>query len=303
MKYFIITVDTEGDNLWAYKGGEIGTKNAEYLPRFQKMCEAYNFKPVYLTNYEMIQSDLYCQFAKDVIARNTAEIGIHLHAWNNPPFVDIPKNYDQNSYLIEYSPEVRRQKFKVLYDAIKAKLDYTPVSHRAGRWAMDDDYFHLLEEFGIKVDCSVTPFVSWINYPGQSVSGGSDYSQSKPNVHKINNVIEVPMTIRKLHYLLDGTLKHRLKTLLKGTNLWLRPAMSSLIEMKHLVDAVSQETQSNYIEFMIHSSEVMPGGSPYFKDEASIEQLYKTMDEIFEYAYQKGYRGITLRDYANIHKL
>lgn len=40
MKHFIITVDTEGDNLWEYKKGTpIGTENAKYLPRFQSLCE------------------------------------------------------------------------------------------------------------------------------------------------------------------------------------------------------------------------------------------------------------------------
>lgn len=48
MKHFIITVDTEGDNLWEYKKGTpIGTENAKYLPRFQSLCEKYGFKPVY----------------------------------------------------------------------------------------------------------------------------------------------------------------------------------------------------------------------------------------------------------------
>ena len=32
MKHFIITVDTEGDNLWEYVAGtEIGTENAKFL--------------------------------------------------------------------------------------------------------------------------------------------------------------------------------------------------------------------------------------------------------------------------------
>lgn len=40
MKYFIITVDTEGDNLWEYVAGkEIGTENAKFLQRFQTLCE------------------------------------------------------------------------------------------------------------------------------------------------------------------------------------------------------------------------------------------------------------------------
>ena len=48
MKYFIITVDTEGDNLWNYKlGDEVSTKNADYIPRFQRLCEKYGFKPLH----------------------------------------------------------------------------------------------------------------------------------------------------------------------------------------------------------------------------------------------------------------
>ena len=53
-KYFIITVNTKGDNLWNWHlGDDITTYNAKYILRFQNLCEKYNFIPVYLTNYEM----------------------------------------------------------------------------------------------------------------------------------------------------------------------------------------------------------------------------------------------------------
>ncbi|KUQ83408.1 hypothetical protein AWI27_16640 [Enterobacter hormaechei subsp. steigerwaltii] len=49
---FIITIDTEGDNLWQ-NHRVIKTENARYLARFQALCERFGFKPVWLTNYEM----------------------------------------------------------------------------------------------------------------------------------------------------------------------------------------------------------------------------------------------------------
>ena len=52
--------------------------------RFQQLCERFQFKPVWLTNYEMAIDEAYIEFAQDVIARNTGEIGMHLHAWNSP---------------------------------------------------------------------------------------------------------------------------------------------------------------------------------------------------------------------------
>ena len=297
MKYFIITVDTEGDNLWAYKGGKIGTDNSLYLPRFQKLCEEYEFKPVYLTNYEMVMSDDYVNFAKETLSHDKCEVGVHLHAWNNPPYYKLPHNYNQNSYLIEYPAETRKAKFECLFNLIKKNIGIAPISHRAGRWAMDRDYFNLLQEFSIKVDCSITPYVSWSKIPGESIPSGSDYSHSPHNVHFVGNIMEVPMSIRKKRYLLDGGLKHRCKTILLGNRLWLRPAMSSLREMKYLIDVISKESDVDYLEFMLHSSELMPKGSPYFPNAEDVEREYDTINSIYKYAKDKGYKGVTLAEY------
>lgn len=64
---FIITIDTEGDNLWQ-NHRMIKTENARYLARFQALCERFGFKPVWLTNYEMAVEPVFIEFAKEVIA-------------------------------------------------------------------------------------------------------------------------------------------------------------------------------------------------------------------------------------------
>lgn len=62
---FIITVDTEGDNQWSiYNGQNITTENANFIPRFQEMCEEFGFKPVYLVNYEMANNDFLMDYLK-----------------------------------------------------------------------------------------------------------------------------------------------------------------------------------------------------------------------------------------------
>lgn len=60
------------------------------------------------------------------------------------------------------------------------------------------------------------------------------------------------------------------------------------------------ENDVDYLEFMLHSSELMPGGSPYFPDEDSINRLYQINDSVFSYAKAKGYSGITLHEYYTI---
>mgnify|MGYP003976026763 CR=1 FL=1 len=81
---FIITIDVEGDNLWS-RPRDIKCRNALFLPRFQELCEKYNLFPVYLTNYEMAQSNEFINLAKSFINNNTGEVGMHLHAWDSPP--------------------------------------------------------------------------------------------------------------------------------------------------------------------------------------------------------------------------
>ena len=304
MKNFIITVDTEGDNLWHYEQGkEVTTRNASYIPRFQYLCEKYGYKPVYLTNFEMANSTEYCDFAKTVLLNGNAEIGIHVHAWNNPPLHKMKgKDHGGNSYLIEYPDNIMYAKFKTTYDLIKNRFGITPKSHRSGRWAMDERYFRLLEQFGIIADCSYTPGISWTTATGQTVGHGSDYSKSPQTAHIVGKVLEVPMTIRHFnHYFGSGSLKHRLKTLLVGGHIWLRPALCSFSEMKHLVSVVHKEEDNDYLEFMIHSSELMPGGSPYFTTAKQIDVLFVKMESLFDYVANLGYQGVTLADYALQH--
>ncbi|MBQ8601120.1 MAG: hypothetical protein IJ413_01020 [Bacteroides sp.] len=299
-KYFIITVDTEGDNLWYYKKGDlVRTENALFCPRFQDLCNKYGFKPVWLTNYEMASDDRFVDYIKPKEAAGLCEVGIHVHAWNNPPIYNLNGKYQGNSYLVEYPVEIMEEKFRVCYELITEKFGHAPVSHRSGRWVMNEEYFRILEDFNIKVDCSVTPLVDWSSTPGESVLGGCDYSQFPIHTHYIGKILEVPMTIRNIRKTDIGSWKHKLKTRLLGKTVWLRPAMFSLSDMKQLVKQVSKSSNTDYIELMMHSSELMPGGSPYFKTNESIEHLYLNLEELFFNLRNMRYCGVTLDEYSN----
>ena len=296
-KYFIITVDTEGDDLWSYKLGDfISTKNADFIQPFQALCEKYGFKPVYLTNYEMANNNSFVKQATKWLVDGSCEIGIHLHAWNNPPLVDLIGPYGGNPYLIEYSEDIMRDKFETIFNHLKEKFSVIPVSHRAGRWAMDTRYFKILREYGVLVDCSHTAGASWKSQKGVTM-GGSDYTNVPDTPTLINGVLEVPISVMKSRLPIAGTFRHLAKCIIKGHGIYLRPASSLLREMRYYLNVMSRRKDLDYVEFMIHSSELMPGGSPYFPDSKSVEQLYKTMDYIFSYAHDLGYRGITLKDY------
>lgn len=297
MKYFIITVDTEGDNLWNYKqGDEISTNNTLYIERFQILCEKFGFKPVYLTNYEMAMDDKFADLAKKWQSHGNCEIGVHLHAWNNPPLTELKGPFNGNPYLIEYDFDVMEKKFSTIFNLLKVKFGIHPISHRAGRWATDERYFEILKRFGIKVDCSYTPGINWSLNKGIT-QGGSNYSSCTGKSFLIKDILEVPVTIKKMHALQWGSFLHMAKSIIEGDNIWMRPATSSSRLMKKLIDIVYKDKNIDYVEFMIHSSELMPGGSPYFQDEDSIEEEYKNIENVFEYAKQQGFIGVTLEEY------
>jgi hypothetical protein len=315
---FIITIDTEGDDLWAAPH-TITTRNARYLPRFQALCERYGLKPVYLTNYEMAVSDAFVEFGRDVLARGAAEIGMHLHAWNSPPIWPLTSDdFHHQPYLIEYPDHVMEEKIEVLTRLLEERFDEPMVSHRSGRWAFDGRYAALLIAAGYRVDCSVTPGVDWRSNPGAPGGrGGSDYTGFPAQPYVVDTadisrpagggLLEVPMTVHTSELFRKADWAYRTPLLSKVANRasprlrWLCPA--PLLESANL-DAMLQVYRAElaeepaHLEFMMHSSELMPGGSPGFRTASDIERLYEYLEVLFEEA-SRSCTGVTLKEFAS----
>lgn len=301
-KKFIITIDTEGDGQWN-PNAPISTDNAKYIPRFQELAEKYGFIPTWLTNYEMVNDQFYVEYMRDCLKRRACEIGMHLHAWNNPPEFQLKKTTNQRDYLFEYPEEVMDEKIKTLTGKLEDTFSIKMTSHRSGRWATDERYFKLLKKYGYKVDCSVTPYMNWETCVGATGKPGSDYSKCPTQPYYIyEDILEVPVSIRPIRYLaIDAiysvkSLLHEAKWCSRIRNTWIRPTKNpSFLAMKKTLDIVKED--SDYAMFMLHSSEMMPGGSPSFPNDTTIEQLYECIEKVFAYAKQEGYEGCKLSEY------
>lgn len=289
-KSFVITIDTESDNQWNVKNSQ-ETKNALFIPRFQELCEKYQFKPVYLVDFSMANDEFLVEYLNERSKKGMCEIGMHLHAWDTPPFCDLDTKKGTRPYLIEYSYEFMEKKIQRLDDLLRQKFDYDIISHRAGRWAMNETYFSLLHKYGYKVDCSYTPGIDWSNVIG-ATRGGTDYSKATPDpwIHSMTGILEVPATVRKIRYMNRFSAKEIAKYVI-GRNVWLRPALYKNYEMERIIAL----NTTNINEFMMHSSELMPGGSPYFVTEEDVERLYERLDEFFAFV-RKSHEGKTLSD-------
>ncbi len=302
-KPFIITIDTEGDNLWqGANNSQVTTKNVNFLYRFQDMANEYGLKPTWLSDWEIICDESFISFAKEY--RDNCEIGMHLHAWNNPPLFELPQdNIGCKPYLIEYPKEIMSQKIRMITETFEKNLGFKPVSHRAGRWAINDSYFELLAQYGYKYDCSITPGVNWSKSKGQTKSFlGPDYRKEKNEISNRKGIIEIPLNTTMMHYLdvdKGADWYMGLKRIVKGMvgqHIYLRPGVFRIEELLRMIDA-GRKNDDKYLMFMMHSSELMPGGSPYFATQESIEKLYKDVKILFN-AIKIDFVGMTLRDFG-----
>lgn len=314
---FLITIDTEGDNAWA-RPREITVRNAGWLPRFQALCDRYGLKPTWLTNYEMAVSPSFQEFGRDVLARRAGEIGMHLHAWTTPPMAPLTQDdMFHQPYLAEYPEHILREKVRVMTATLEDAFGVKMTSHRAGRWKLTPVYASTLAEMGYIVDCSVAPGVSWKHHPGKpDGDGGADYTgyPAKPywlNLAELHlpgrsDLLELPMTVVDPHPRWAVALRERFETgslprrvlgrIFPGP-LWLRPDGSNRRQMIAIVERAVRSGEP-MVEFMIHSSEFMPGGSPYFPGEREVEGLFDDLTALFETA-AKLCRPDTLTGFAS----
>jgi len=256
-------------------------------------------------------------FGLDVLKRGTAEIGMHLHAWNTPP--QAPLTVDDlgcQPYLIEYPEQTMREKISALTDRLEDTFGVKMVSHRAGRWAFNETYARLLVEHGYRVDCSVTPHVSWKTHMGGTPGhGGSDYSRFPDTAYfvDLDNIarpgasplLEVPMTIVPTRgpsfdafrrALPPGSLARRALNKYFPPVRWLRPDRQNRDAMVRIVEQAVR-ARKPYVEFMVHSSELMPEGSPLFRTAAEIDTLYGDLEVLFQTAARLCV-GATLQEYG-----
>lgn len=312
MDAFLITIDTEGDDLWS-RPRHITTRNAAFVDRFQRLCEEFGFRPTWLVNHEMARSTEFVAFAWDVLDRGTGEIGMHLHAWNSPPRMPLTRDdLHHQPFLTEYPEEVMEAKIDHLTQLLRSRFGAGVVSHRGGRWAMDARYARLLVRHGYQVDCSVTPGVDWSGTQGAPTGrGGPDYRRFPRRAYRMDleridregdsPLLEVPMTVMpsRLHrhlpwaYAVPGLRRFAWRH--RPAQQWLYPDGRNLTSMVEVVRA-SRRCGAAYLEMVLHSSELMPGGSPGLADGAAIERLYGDLRALFTEVACHG-RGMTLSEF------
>ena len=320
----ILTVDTEADNQWNV-GAELTTDNLSYVPRFQALCEHFEFPPTYLCTYEVVTSALFKGTLGQPARDGHAEVGAHLHPWSTPPFDATWDDVDRgHPYPSELPTELLQSKLRTLTATLGDRLGQAPTSYRAGRWGFSPAQVLSLVRLGYLVDCSITPLVSWVADIGLR-GGGPDfrkaplapYGLSQRDVCQTGNsgLLEVPVTIlhtsalmRRSHLVRSMFRRYRRSIPVRAADRclrlapqWFRPYPGMSAERLITVYEAANAFGLPAVEMMLHSSDLMPGASPYNRTPAAVDDLFHRLERTFAHLVSRGVEGMTLTEFARSH--
>jgi hypothetical protein len=318
---FILTIDTEGDNQWDH-GRKVTVENIKFIPRFQDLCDRYSIKPTYLVTSEVCEDNYACELFSGYLLDGKAEVGAHLHSWTTPPFLDregFRYNDPNHAFATELPLDILSEKIANLTYQIERAFNRRPLSFRSGRYGFNDDVAEILIKNSYIVDSSVTPYIDWSPHAGvPGVRGGPDFIDSLPLPYNHNyngkSILEIPITVMPTKFPLNRSmalarsyfrnvdnniiLKILRKLFYNEQPVWLRPTPETDIG---LLNELLNETKNKdlpFITMMFHSSELMPGCSKYRPDEASVEELFKLLENFFTTLSYKGIGSVTLTEAA-----
>jgi hypothetical protein len=300
----LVTIDTEGDNEWVYARHPTH-ENIAAVPRLQRCLERIGARPTYLVTYTVAKDPRAVEILTEIRDRDAGEIGAHCHSWNNPP-VEEPTG--AQVFLNELDEERQRRNLEVLTEALTESFGARPTTFRAGRFGANAATIRCLHDLGYRVDSSVTPSISWRSTKGLPGGvGGPDYrgAPHEPYVVSLDDpcrpgdsgVLEIPVTMERTRRI-PARVEHAIsrfshtgfvarvtKRLGLGRVLWFRPSFQSLEETVTAA-RLGHARGATVYNMLLHSSELMPGGSPYARTERDVSALLDRTERAVEFVME-----------------
>ncbi|MDE2630852.1 MAG: hypothetical protein KGM97_07665, partial [Alphaproteobacteria bacterium] len=235
-----------------------------------------------------------------------AELGTHLHGEFAEPGAFEP---DATSvFQCHYDRETERRKLEYLTKLFRSSFGRQPRSFRAGRFGIGGHSLRLLQDLGYIVDSSVTPNMDWSGAGAPEASFRQ--APTQPYWPVLDNperaseqagaLLEVPVTIRPSRLagipLIGGWAEPR----------WLRPtrgSVSGLVDVarEEIGDARSAGTgRPIVLNCMFHNVEVIPGASPYAKNEAEAGAILQRLAGLLAFAQREGVSSLGLGDVPDL---
>ncbi len=306
----LVGVDTEADDQWSAEGrARLSVRNAERLPALQRLFESFGVRPSYLVTHEMATREPAASVLRELAQSGRCEVGAHLHPWSSPPY--RPQDL-AGTYPSQLPDDLLARQLRELTEAIERHQGTRPRSYRAGRHGFDERSLALLEGLGYVVDTSVDPLFNERRKGGPAFAGAPliPYHPRYDDVRRPGAcpILEVPVTAATLPALpkaaerLYASLPPvRWRAALRRLGLrpvWLRPSYTALPEILTFASRLRARGTPCF-NMLFHSSEVLPGASPYNPDEAAVQGFLDRLSRVLEHLTQGlGGVGRTYSEFA-----
>ena len=290
-----MVVDTEEEFDWGRPFSRSATRvsHIKEQDRAQRILEHYGIKPLYVVDFPVASQEHAYRPLREWLENGRCEIGAHLHPWVNPP--DEEALSARNSFPGNLPKQLEREKLRRLTDTIAINFGRRPTAYRAGRYGIGPATGGILEELGYQIDTSVDPFADFGD------EGGPDFSSATPDPFwfgPTGGVLEVPLTVGRC-----GSLRHKGDVLqpvlmsrlgsrfhLPGVfarlglfeRIRLTPEGVNFLELKRLTDTLLASGNRLFL-LSYHSPSVVPGNTPYVRDETDLKRFLGVIDQYCEY--------------------
>jgi hypothetical protein len=291
----VVVIDTEEEFDWTkpFSRANVATRSLPAQQAAQDIYVRLGIVPTYVIGYPIATDPVGAALLRRWRQDGQAEIGAHLHPWVTPPHRETVSTY--NSYQCNLPPALERAKIEVLTEAITAAVGATPTIFKAGRHGFGPSTRRTLSDLGYQVDCSLLP------YSDLRADGGPNHMRvpSSPFwLDEASQLLEVPVTAgffgaapgigRRLPGLFNSrsSIQLHLPGLLGKCGLATRSRLSPedipLGEQCKLLDALVRQGQRTFT-LVYHSPSLMPGNTPYVKDEVGLRRFLDSIEQVALY--------------------
>jgi hypothetical protein len=302
--YVAMTIDTEPDNQWANHRNRTND-NIFWLHPLQRLLARFSARPTYLLTYNVATDPQALRTLTELLDVSPAEIGAHLHPWDNAPFTTEGWDTAHAVFPHDLPLELFERKLSALVEAISREFR-PPTAHRAGRFGFVAAHARVLESLGFEVDCSVTPLLDRRDKVGrpldQGGQGGRDFRNAPLDAYRLaygdecrigaSRLVELPLTAgltrrwpehaqrwlaRGPRYLRGALSRTRIARIVTASPVQFSARDITAMLASHLARG------SHVINLTFHSSELMPGGSPLFPTQAEVDHLLRKLETILDW--------------------
>ncbi|MGQ9516288.1 MAG: hypothetical protein ACUVT1_03395 [Anaerolineae bacterium] len=313
----IVTVDTEADNQWE-AGRPLSLENLRCLPALQELCRRWRIPLTYFITSEVAEDAAGMEQLRAWVEQGEAEVGAHLHPWTTPPFEDAPGrrfNDPAHPFPSQLPHPLLAAKLETLTRQIERAVGRRPTSFRAGRFGMHGPLAGLLVRQGYLVDSSITPGLSWhrLGGPDFTTAPLQPYHPDEDSVCRPGKLglWEIPLTMiytravfRRWPALArwygrqnTSPLGRLMRLAWPGQQpLWLRPSPRGGVRRLLQAWMEAERLGLPFGVLMLHSSELMPGGSPYWRTPAAVGRLLGQLERFFQILHERGIPACTLTE-------